>query len=121
MISRVFLRKFTEASSDLKNQVLNAVRRYADQRKSEIQRDKTLGNWSESEAKINEATLLKLSQQVTEQSNWVDLGFDGLDEVECVLTIEDAVNVRVPDDEFQKARGIQDVLKLISQYQAPSQ
>ena len=98
--------------------VIEAVKSFTAQRKHEIASELVHKGEAASEAERTAAqeTLAKLSKEVNETSVWRDFGFDGLDEVECLLTIEDALGVRVPDEEFHGIHGVSDALHIAQKY-----
>ena len=111
------VRRFFATESQRKS-VLSAVGEFMKQRKSEIENELQFKgeNATEEEKESTKKLVQLLSKQVTEDSQWKDFGFDGLDEVECVLTIEDALSIRLPDDEFHAIHGVQDALKVITKH-----
>ncbi len=42
-----------------------------------------------------------------------DIDLDSLDMVETIMAIEDALNIRIPDEEIKTIRTVQDILDLI--------
>ncbi len=53
---------------------------------------------------------------VTMDSSIVDdFGADSLDLVDLAMTIEDAFNIEVPDEELENIRTVGDIVKLISE------
>lgn len=54
--------------------------------------------------------------EVTMDSSIVDdFGADSLDLVDLAMTIEDAFNIEVPDEELENIRTVGDIVKLISE------
>lgn len=98
--------------------VMSAVQTFMKQRRAEIEHELQFkGENATEEEKTSSAKLVELlAQEVKEDSQWRDFGFDGLDEVECVLTIEDALNIRLPDEEFHAIHGVQDAIRIVEKY-----
>ena len=91
-----------------------AVREFIDIRKSELEQYDAIDSADKEETK-------KLIQQltdssVTDETTWASLGFDGLDEVEVVLAIEQALGITLPDEEFHTIRSISDAIKVFAKY-----
>jgi len=42
-----------------------------------------------------------------------DLGFDSLDTVELILTLEETLNINILDDEISKCKTVQDIIDLV--------
>jgi acyl carrier protein len=123
MLSRVFFRRqFASLSLETERKVFGAVQAYKDERSREIFGDlQAKGDSVSEEEKLRTTEQLRLlSAQVTGSSQWKDFGFDGLDEVECLLTIEDAVGIRVPDEDFHAVHGMEAALKIVEKY-APTE
>ncbi len=52
--------------------------------------------------------------EVTETASFVDdLGADSLDQVELVMTLEEAFGLEVPDEEAEKLATVKDVIEYI--------
>jgi len=117
MLCRQLLRRFT-VNAEVKAKVFSAVRAYRDERKREIVNDfQAKGeNATEDDKKTHARQMDLLSREVSDETQWKDFGFDGLDEVECLLTIEDAVGIRVPDADFHGVHGIEAALKIVEKY-----
>ena len=117
MLTRQLIRRFC-VSAEVKSKVFAAVNAYKNERSREILGDlQAKGSAATAEeAKAQQAILTLLSKEVTDESQWRDFGFDGLDEVECMLTIEDALGLSVPDDEFHGVHGIQAALRVVEKY-----
>ncbi len=43
-----------------------------------------------------------------------DLGADSLDIVEMLMTLEDSFSVKIPDEQVDKLRTVNDILKILS-------
>ncbi len=56
--------------------------------------------------------------EVTEEANILDdLGADSLDVVELVMSLEEAFDIKVPDDDAQKLRTVGDVVAYLQERQ----
>ena len=123
----MFLRRLVRPSlrsfSTSKETVVNAVRSFVQHRKHEIASELTQKGSlaSDQDKKAATDSLAKLSAEVHENSKWSELGFDGLDEVECILTIEDALGVRLPDEEFHMIHSVPDAINIVSKHLASKQ
>jgi len=117
MLTRSFIRRFA-LSAETKGKVFSAVRAYKDERSREIANDlKAKGdNASLAETDPLQKQLIHLAKEVTEASLWKDFGFDGLDEVECLLVVEDELGIKIPDDEFHAIHGMEAALKVVEKY-----
>lgn len=57
-------------------------------------------------------------EQVTPEASFVDdLGADSLDLTELIMAMEDEFEIEIDDDEAQKLRTVQDVIKYIESVQ----
>ena len=115
MLTRVLFRKFT-VSPEIRGKVISAVNAFKAERIREVSGDLAAKGVSEADKKFKEELLVKLRTEVNENSEWKEFGFDGLDEVECLLTIEDAVGVKVPDEDFHAVHGVQAALRVVEKY-----
>ena len=117
MLTRHLTRRFA-VSAEVKSKVFAAVNAYKSERSREILGDlQAKGSAATAEeTKAQNAIVSLLSQEVTDKSLWRDFGFDGLDEVECMLTIEDALGLSVPDEEFHGVHGIEAALRVVEKY-----
>ncbi len=107
-----------EVTPQMKQTIIDAVKSFNEMRKHDLSAELTQkgADASETEKKNAEEMVKKLNAAVTETSQWRDFGFDGLDEVECVLTIEDALGVRLPDEEFHAIHGVPDAIQVIAKH-----
>lgn len=51
--------------------------------------------------------------EVTQSTSLKDLGMDSLEEVECIMTLEDEFDLEVPDDDAMKWRTVGDVVAYV--------
>ena len=52
--------------------------------------------------------------EVTDTASFVDdLGADSLDQVELIMTLEEAFGIEVPDEEAEKLTAVKDVIEYI--------
>ncbi len=52
--------------------------------------------------------------EVTDTASFVDdLGADSLDQVELIMTLEEAFGIEVPDEEAEKLTSVKDVIEYI--------
>ena len=56
------------------------------------------------------------SASVDKSTVFRSLGFDGLDEVEIVLALEEALGITLPEEEFHSIRGVSDAVGVFSKY-----
>ena len=94
----------------------DAVRDFINVRRSELEEYEAVDQADKEETRKLIDQLL--GAKVDEDTTWASLGFDGLDEVEVVLAIEQALGITLPDDEFHTIRSVADAVKVFSKYTA---
>jgi acyl carrier protein len=91
-----------------------AIREFIDLRKSELEQYEAVDSNDKEETQklINQLS----NSRISEETTWASLGFDGLDEVEVVLAIEQALGITLPDEEFHTIRSVADAIMVFSKY-----
>lgn len=102
------------SSNSLQFKVQEAVQDFINLRREELEQYEAVDE-ADKEETIKLIQQLKESS-VTEATTWSALGLDGLDEVELVLAIEQALGVTLPDDEFHTIRSIPDAIAVFAKY-----
>ena len=55
--------------------------------------------------------------RVTMESNIIsDLGADSLDVIDLAMSIEDEFDIEVPDDEIEKMKTVEDIVRFIEEH-----
>jgi acyl carrier protein len=92
----------------------DAIREFIDLRKSELEQYEAVdtNDREETQKLIDQLSY----SRITEETTWASLGFDGLDEVEVVLAIEQALGITLPDEEFHTIRSVADAVNVFSKY-----
>lgn len=93
-----------------------AVRDFINVRRSELEQYEAVDQADKEETRKLIDQLM--GARVDEDTTWASLGFDGLDEVEVVLAIEQALGITLPDEEFHTIRSVADAVKVFSKYTA---
>jgi acyl carrier protein len=114
-VRRLLTQQHAPASSAA---VLAAIKDYAKFRSEEITNELKFRKHEMSDEETTQANLAlnKLKTPITDQTKWLDLGFDDLDQVEVLLMIEDALQVRFPDSEFNTVHGVSDAVQVTNKY-----
>lgn len=96
--------------------IKQAVENFLNVRKSELQQYEAVDPSDKEETD----KLIKMLEnaQVSSETTWSSLGLDGLDEVELVLSIEEALGITLPDEEFHTVRSVSDAINVFSKYTA---
>jgi acyl carrier protein len=96
------------------NRIHEAVRDFLQLRRSELEEYEAVDPTDKEETQklIEKISIAKVDDTTT----WSSLGFDGLDEVEVVLAIEEALGITLPDEEFHTVRSVADAIAVFSKY-----
>jgi len=100
-------RYFSTQPHEVEEKILSAVRRYIKVRQEEVQMEM---KEAKDKSKL-EKYLSSMQTEVTNQSQWIDLGFDELDEVEVLLEIEEAFDHIIPDEISDEMRRVDQVIE----------
>ncbi len=90
------------------------MKEFIELRKSELQQYEAVD--SSDKAETEKLIELLSGAKVDAATTWSSLGLDGLDEVELVLAIEEALGITLPDEEFHKVRSVSDAVEVFSKY-----
>jgi acyl carrier protein len=73
-----------------------------------------------SEERIKEIIVEQLGVdegQITPEASFIDdLGADSLDTVELVMAFEEEFDIEIPDEDAEKIRTVQDVIKYLNEH-----
>jgi len=96
--------------------IFDAVGEFINVRRAELEQYEAVDPTDKEETQklINQLIGTKVDSETT----WASLGFDGLDEVEVVLAIEQALGITLPDEEFHTIRSVADAVEVFSKYTA---
>jgi acyl carrier protein len=101
-------------SNETAFKVEEAVQDFVNMRREELEQYQPVDEHDKQETV---QLLEKLTQaKVDSNTTWASLGFDGLDEVELILAIEETLGVHLPDDEFHSIHSVADAVKVIEKY-----
>ena len=101
-----------QASTPFK--VEEAVQNFINLRRQELEEYEAVDAADKEEtAKLIE-TLAK--SKIDVNTTWASLGLDGLDEVELVLAVEEALGITLSEDEFHSIHGVADAIKVFDKY-----
>jgi acyl carrier protein len=71
------------------------------------------------EARVKEIIMNRLAvnpEQLTPQASFIDdLGADSLDTVELIMALEDEFSVKIPDEDAEKIKTVQDAINYVNQ------
>ena len=106
--------RFFSSSNSIDFKIQEAVQDFINLRREELEQYEAV------DAADKEETT-KLIQQLRDSrvsgtTTWSSLGLDGLDEVELVLAIEQALGVTLPDEEFHTIRSVADAIAIFAKY-----
>lgn len=110
-----FTRSFA-GKADPSSRIQKAVEDFVNTRRAELEQH-TATDEADKEETAKLISSLK-NAKIDRATAWASLGFDGLDEVEIVLAIEEAFGIRLTDDEFHSIRSVSDAIEVFSKYTA---
>mmetsp|Transcript_45417 Transcript_45417/g.117518 ORF Transcript_45417/g.117518 Transcript_45417/m.117518 type:complete len:150 (-) Transcript_45417:103-552(-) len=99
-------RTFCAGSGSVEERVIKAVKRYAQMRVDELQKEE--GSSGE--------MLAKLKGEISAATKWDELGFDDLDTVEVLLEVEDEFGHVIPDDNADAIHNVKDTIEYIQKH-----
>ena len=108
--------RFFSIKADPSQKITQAVQSFVDTRRVELEQHEAADAADKEETTRLIANLK--NAKVDNSTVWSALGFDGLDEVEIVLAIEEALGITLSDDEFHSIRSVSDAVEVFSKYTA---
>lgn len=102
--------------ADPSQKITQAVQSFVDTRRVELEQHEAADAADKEETTRLIASLK--NAKIDNSTVWSALGFDGLDEVEIVLAIEEALGITLSDDEFHSIRSVSDAVEVFSKYTA---
>ena len=104
--------------ADTSFKIEEAVQQFINLRREELEQYEPVD--ASDKAETNKIIETLSNSKVDSSTTWASLGMDGLDEVELVLAIEEALGVTLPDEEFHSIHSVADAVRVIEKYR-PSQ